>query len=240
MEMLGGARAGWPLPSWLGHRLVLLESRACAAEGAIQSAADAAERADPRSRLDAAVALAHTWLTAGNPDAARRALATPPASTGAPDYARVEAWLVDARLSYRTGDRARARRSLEHALRLASAEQLRLPFIMERTWIRPVLRQDPSLADACRLLLEPDLVSPGVVCARPSASDTAPLIVEQLSLREREVIKHASEMLSTAEIAAEMYISVNTVKTHLKSIYRKLAAAHRSEAVRRARLLHLV
>ncbi len=47
-------------------------------------------------------------------------------------------------------------------------------------------------------------------------------------------------MLSTAEIASEMYISVNTVKTHLKSIYRKLAAAHRSEAVRRARLLELI
>ena len=55
-----------------------------------------------------------------------------------------------------------------------------------------------------------------------------------------DVLQHLSEMLSTAEIAAEMYISVNTVKTHLKSIYRKLAAAHRSEAVRRARLPELL
>jgi LuxR family maltose regulon positive regulatory protein len=37
-----------------------------------------------------------------------------------------------------------------------------------------------------------------------------------------------------------MYISVNTVKTHLKNIYRKLAAAHRSEAVHRARELQLI
>jgi LuxR family maltose regulon positive regulatory protein len=37
-----------------------------------------------------------------------------------------------------------------------------------------------------------------------------------------------------------MYISVNTVKTHLKSIYRKLAANHRGEAVRRARKLNLI
>ncbi len=49
-----------------------------------------------------------------------------------------------------------------------------------------------------------------------------------------------SEMLSTVEIAAQMYISVNTVKTHLKSIYRKLAANHRGEAVRRARQLGLL
>jgi LuxR family maltose regulon positive regulatory protein len=66
------------------------------------------------------------------------------------------------------------------------------------------------------------------------------VIVEQLSEREREVLRHLSRMLSTAEIATEMYISVNTVKTHLRSIYRKLSAAHRGEAVRRARQLELI
>ena len=49
-----------------------------------------------------------------------------------------------------------------------------------------------------------------------------------------------SAMESTAEIAAGMYISVNTVKTHLKSIYRKLSVAHRGEAVRRARQFGLL
>ena len=47
-------------------------------------------------------------------------------------------------------------------------------------------------------------------------------------------------MLSAAEIAGEMYISVNTVKTHLKNIYRKLATTRRGEAVRRARQLELI
>jgi LuxR family maltose regulon positive regulatory protein len=37
-----------------------------------------------------------------------------------------------------------------------------------------------------------------------------------------------------------MYISINTVKTHLKSIFRKLAATHRGEAVRRAQQLELI
>ena len=73
-----------------------------------------------------------------------------------------------------------------------------------------------------------------------AADEVMPLVVERLSQREREVIGHLAVMLSTAEIAAEMYISVNTVKTHLRSIYRKLSAAHRGEAVRRARQLDLL
>ena len=75
---------------------------------------------------------------------------------------------------------------------------------------------------------------------RPDPDQAAPLIVEPLSEREREVLRLLSAMLSTAEIATEMYISVNTVKTHLRSIYRKLSAAHRGEAVRRARQLELI
>ena len=229
-----------PLPPWLEHRMVLLESATCAAEGAAQAAVNAAESAAPRSHLDAAVALAHAWLAGGNPQAAGRALATPRgAEAVASDYTRVEAWLADARLSYRAEDRARGHRSLEEALRLASGEQLRLPFIAERAWIRPALRRDQGLARTYRPLLEPDVIGSRPVPVQ-SPGDDAPLIVEQLSQREREVVRYMSEMMSTAEIAAAMYISVNTVKTHLKSIYRKLAAAHRREAVRRARQLHLV
>jgi LuxR family maltose regulon positive regulatory protein len=238
--MLGRARAGWSLPGWLDRRMVLLEANACAADGAIQAAVAAAEGAAPRTHLDAAVALAQTWLAAGNPQAARRALGAPGGGAAeAPDYDRVESWLVEARLSYRADDRERGQRSFEHALRLGSAEQLRLPFIMQRAWIRPVLRQDPRLARAYQSLLKPAMIGPSqMLAALPGG--TPPLIVEQLSQREREVIQHVSDMMSTAEIAAEMYISVNTVKTHLKSIYRKLSAGHRREAVRRARQLHLV
>ena len=47
-------------------------------------------------------------------------------------------------------------------------------------------------------------------------------------------------MMSTEEIAADLYVSVNTVKTHLKSVYRKLSVSRRNEAVRRARELGLL
>jgi LuxR family maltose regulon positive regulatory protein len=79
-----------------------------------------------------------------------------------------------------------------------------------------------------------------VPAGQATAPQAAPLIVEKLSDRECEVLRCVSGMLSTAEVASEMYISVNTVKTHLRSICRKLAATNRREAVRRARQLDLI
>jgi len=153
----------------------------------------------------------------------------------------LQARLVDAQLSYHSGDRTRGRRSLASALRLGEREQLRLPFALERTWLGPVLRRDPALARAHRQLLGPGLTSPGLAPAgQATTAPVTPVIVEQLSEREREVLRHVSRMLTTAEIASELYISINTVKSHLKSIYRKLAAGHRGEAVRRARQLRLI
>ena len=79
--------------------------------------------------------------------------------------------------------------------------------------------------------------------ARSTAAGSAhdgPLVVENLTEREREVLQYVSQLLPTVEIASEMYVSVNTVKSHLKSICRKLGAATRNEAVRRARQLELI
>jgi LuxR family maltose regulon positive regulatory protein len=241
-EMAGKARCGWSVPPWLEQRLTLVESRARAAAGDIQAALAAAGRVGSDTPLEAAVALAHAWAAAGDHNKARHALA--PALTAgraAPERVRLQAWLVDAQLSYHNGDHARGRRSLASALRLGEPEQLRLPFALERTWLRPVLRRDPALARAHRQLLGPGLTSPGSAPAsQATTAPVAPVIVEQLSEREREVLGHASGMLTTAEIASELYISINTVKSHLKNIYRKLAADRRGEAVRRARQLGLI
>jgi LuxR family maltose regulon positive regulatory protein len=188
------------------------------------------------------VTLAHARLVAGDHEGARQALAAARERTTVTEDASLPACLVEARLSYETGDPVRGRRALERALRLGRPEQLRLPFTMERAWLRPVLRSDPELAVAYRELLEPSMVSQpgGPLPAAPPDSKPVPPVIEPLSDREREVLQHLAGMLSTMEIATEMYISVNTVKTHLRSIYRKLSVAHRGEAVRRARQLKLL
>ena len=103
-----------------------------------------------------------------------------------------------------------------------------------------MLRRDPELARATSTCSSPDRATGAAPAPQSGTGQATPVVVEQLSEREHEVLGLLSGMLSTAEIAAEMYISVNTVKTHLRSIYRKLSAAHRGEAVRRARQLELI
>ena len=57
----------------------------------------------------------------------------------------------------------------------------------------------------------------------------------ELSAREQGVLRYLQTRLSTREIAGELFISMNTLKSHLKSVYRKLDASSRSDAVARAR-----
>ena len=110
---------------------------------------------------------------------------------------------------------------------------------MNQTWIQPALHYCPDLARVYRGLLQPGQGAGKSPSAQPQ-QPPGPGLVEQLSDREREVLRFASAMLSTDEIAASMYLSVNTVKTHFKSIFRKLGATRRGEAVRRAKKLGLI
>ena len=240
-QFVARARSRGPVPAWLEQRLNLAESRAWAATGDIEAALAAAKRGDCDSSAEAAVTLAHAWVAAGDGDNARRAL-TPvlAAQEVVTDRVRLQACLVDARLSYHNGDRARGRRSLGCALRLAEREQIKLPFAMERDWIGPVLQRDPELVRAHQNLLAMAMPD-GRLTVRPGGPDETPIpAAEPLTKRELEVLRGVSGLLTTAEIASELYISTNTVKSHIKHICHKLAAKHRGEAVRRARQLQLV
>jgi LuxR family transcriptional regulator, maltose regulon positive regulatory protein len=241
VQSVDRARSGWSVPVWLNQRLSLIQSRAYAAAGDIPAALAAADRAGSDTSLEAAVTLAHAWATARDAENARRVLAPALAAlNGKPDRVRLQAWLVDARLSYASGDSPQGRRSLASALRLAEPEQLRLPFDLERSWIGPVLRRDPELAHTHRCLLAPTLRHGQLPVRQSAPEQAASLAAEPLSDREREVLRHVSRMLTTPEVAGEMHISTHTVKTHIQNICRKLAVTRRGEAVRRARQLELI
>ena len=65
-------------------------------------------------------------------------------------------------------------------------------------------------------------------------------LARPLSKRELTVLGYLETMLSTDEIAAELFLSTNTVKTHTKSIYRKLGVTRRRHAIQQARALRLI
>jgi LuxR family maltose regulon positive regulatory protein len=242
-QFVAKARSGWRVPAWLEQELSQVEVQACLVAGHVQAALAIAERVDPDSSLEAAIVRARAWAAAGDTSNARRTLSPALAAPhGVAEPARLQAWLLDAQLSYNSGNRARGHRSLAFALSLAEREQFRLPFVLERGWMKQALERDPELARSYQRLLAPTLRRdqlPAPLNA-PAPDQPAIVAVEPLTEREREVLRHVSDMLNTAEVASEMYISINTVKTHLKSIFRKLAATHRGEAVRRAQQLELI
>jgi LuxR family maltose regulon positive regulatory protein len=64
--------------------------------------------------------------------------------------------------------------------------------------------------------------------------------VEVLTDRETAVLQYLPTLMSNAEIAAGLHLSINTVKSHLKAVYRKLGVEGRRDAVLRGRELELI
>jgi LuxR family maltose regulon positive regulatory protein len=146
--------------------------------------------------------------------------------------------LASARL--RGGSPDRARVAVDRALRLAAGETLRRPFHQAAPAVREMLRSDPELLARHQWLGTADRApGSGTRAQRPAPSHTTPL-VEELTPKELEVLGHLAELLSTEEIADAMFVSVNTVRTHVRGILRKLGVPRRNAAVRRARELELI
>ena len=167
-------------------------------------------------------------------------------SVAAPLPTRVGGWLLEATRQLDGGDEPRAGQALERSLRLAAPERLRRPFREASPQVRQLLRADPQLAaehgwlgaaslDAAHPFLQRGgELEPGV--DKPLSTP----LLEPLTEKEREVLGHLAALLTTDEIAGAMFVSVNTVRTHVRNILRKLAASRRNEAVRRARELGII
>ena len=136
------------------------------------------------------------------------------------------------------GDDAAALVLLEGALALAEPEGYRRPFLTVGAPLRELLTRRIRAGTAHRALAG-DLID----ALDPHANrrgDGGALLLDPLSEREEAVLRYLPTVLSKGEIASEMFLSVNTVKTHMKNIYRKLDVTNRAEAVRRARSQRLV
>ena len=147
----------------------------------------------------------------------------------------VEALLCDARIAQLDHDPARALEILVRALEIARGEII-LPFLEVRDLFASLLTRHPAVAVQWPV---PAPRVPPEVPAEP-VSAVSRSLPEPLTQREMTILRFLGTSMSTTEIADELRLSVNTVKTHLASIYRKLAVSRRREAVLRARELELI
>jgi LuxR family maltose regulon positive regulatory protein len=179
-------------------------------------------------------------LAEGDPAAAVATLSpvvdgpTPPADTDT----RIRAWLLHAQASHALNHLEQAAASLGHAVDLAEPEDHRRSLLNAGTLGGALVARFRDWIDSSWPFLDElaqASLDPAVAVVSPM-----PALIEPLSERERVVLRYLPTMLTFEEIGSQLYISVNTTKSHVRSIYRKLGVAGRRDAVRRARQLRLL
>ena len=149
----------------------------------------------------------------------------------------VEAHLLAGLAHRELGDQRAANQAAERALALAESDRLVLPFAM--TGSRELLEALPRHETAHAALLT-DILDVLHGSSPAAENQPPPPDVEELSPGELRVLRYLPTNLSRPEIAGELSVSVNTVSTHVRSIYAKLQVRDRSSAVQRARELRLL
>jgi LuxR family transcriptional regulator, maltose regulon positive regulatory protein len=179
-----------------------------------------------------AVCLARAELALGNLDLAE-ALAARARAASPGNLVAVWAWTVTALVSDAQGYGNRSVDALATAVRIAQRESIRRPFLTlgDRRLVALLERQRWLVKENARFVAD---ILAETETMRP-VSVNSPFT--DLSERELEVLRYLPTVLTAAEIATDLHVSVNTVKAHLRSIYRKLDVSRRREAVVRGREL---
>jgi LuxR family maltose regulon positive regulatory protein len=136
-------------------------------------------------------------------------------------YVRAALLITSALAHWTSGRQDAAHELCEEAIALGERETIRLPFTEGDPELRALLSAHIPLGTQHEEFL--------LSCLRPGATSSA---LGLLSERERDVFEQLRTTLTTIEIAERLGVSVNTVKTHQRSIYRKLGVTSRREALR--------
>jgi LuxR family transcriptional regulator, maltose regulon positive regulatory protein len=240
LDVLRGATAAERLPTFLRVSSALIEAELWLALGEPDRARRTLADVACAEASDMPIGLARLELASGRPVEALKAVATFLADErdAVLPFARTEAWMMAALARDAIHDEPGALRALERGLDLAEPRGYSNVILRYGAPVRSLLRRHIAGGSGHRSFageLLTVLDSPTAA----SRNDVAPLL-QPLSDRELAVLRFLPTMMSNAEIAAELFVSVNTVKTHLKHVYRKLDVTDRREAVRRARRLRLL
>ncbi len=156
---------------------------------------------------------------------------------GFPAYALVEAHVLASLAHLALGDRNAAATAAEAALAAAEPDRLILPFAMHNAAALLDVLPRHQTAHGALLTDVADLLRG--TPARRIDPERLPQS-EELSTSELRVLRYLPTNLTRPAIARALYVSVNTVNTHMRNIYSKLGAHDRSSAVQRASELRLL
>ncbi|HEX5532119.1 MAG TPA: LuxR C-terminal-related transcriptional regulator [Actinomycetales bacterium] len=227
------------VPEWLGDALLAEFATHDLIVDRLDEALHILRRLKQPPALETAIVVDKASLALGAPPEEVRAASVEPAG---PTASRVEFWLLETWRRMRNGQEAPALRALDRSLKLAAPDRLRRPFHEAPAEVRGLLRTERVSLRHQWLNTEATSGAPAVPRQRQNAEErpdtSEPL--EPLTPKELEVLGHLEALLTTEEIADAMFISVNTVRTHVRNILRKLSASRRNEAVRHARKLGLL
>ena len=192
-----------------------------------------------RERGEIRIALAALRLARHDPDGATAALA--PVLDGSAPVSPwnwlAEAFMTEATARDALGDPAAAGRAVERALDLAEPNRALTPFLLSPApgLLERHARQHPAHAALIAEILD-------LLAARgPAPAPAGPQPPrEPLLDSEIRVLRYLPTNLTAPEIGSELYVSRNTVKTHMRNLYAKLGTHRRADAVARARALGLL
>ena len=178
-----------------------------------------AERNVPIVRIIAA----ELARTAGDSSLAINFLAGLSPAERSVSYIAVAAETTAALIAHSSGDATRAHRRIERALGLAAQEEVLQPFISADPLLRELLA-----AHAVSGSQHAEFIAARLANLEFGSGD---VFGAALSEREREVLGYLRTPMTAGEIAAALFVSVNTVRTHQRAIYRKLGVTNRRDAV---------
>lgn len=186
------------------------------------------------------VVLARFFLETGRPAKAAALLARllPDAERGSRSTVAAEMLILQALACEAQGDGAQALDVLHQALKIAEACGLLRLFLDEGTALAPLLKKVARGADytsyAHRLLGHVGHSAEG-----HGNASSAPTLAVLFSKKERQVVEYIAKGATNSEIAKALFISINTLNSHMKNIYTKLDVNNRPKAMERLRELGL-
>lgn len=148
----------------------------------------------------------------------------------------IAAHLLSALIADRQHRDAPALTALTAAMDLAQPDGTRRPFLLLGARLTDFLSRYRLLGGR-HAAFAADII--GDLAPTTAHSDPT-VMIDHLTERETTVLQYLPTMLKAGEIAGDLFVSVNTVKAHLRSIYRKLGVENRREAVERARTFGLL